>query len=58
MKKFECGSVIPKCNATFEAQTDAELFEKVEDHARKVHKVEVFTPELVEQVRANIEITD
>lgn len=54
MKTFACGSVVPGCTATFRATSEGKLLELVARHARDDHGIAEVSPELVEQVRANI----
>jgi predicted small metal-binding protein len=55
MKAFACGSVVPACTATFTASTEEELLGQVAEHARRGHAMEQVPPEVLAQVRANIE---
>ena len=58
MKKFACGAVVPQCQAKFEAESEEELLRQVAEHARADHKMSEVPPEVVAQVRANIETAE
>ncbi|HET7325886.1 MAG TPA: DUF1059 domain-containing protein [Nocardioidaceae bacterium] len=51
MKSFRCGDVVTGCTASF-VGTEDEILTGVTEHARRDHRLEVLTPELVGQVRA------
>jgi predicted small metal-binding protein len=55
MKAFACGAVVPGCTATFTAHDDEELLACVAEHALRDHAMSEIPPEVVEQVRANIQ---
>ena len=55
MKHFACGLVVPGCTATFTAPTEDGILEQVAHHASADHGIDDVTPELVAQVRANIQ---
>jgi predicted small metal-binding protein len=54
MKSFSCGSVVPGCTATFDAETEDGILEQVAHHAHADHGLAEVPAELVAQVRANI----
>jgi predicted small metal-binding protein len=54
MKSFSCGSVVPGCTATFDAETDDGILEQVARHAHADHGLAEVPAELVAQVRSNI----
>lgn len=54
MKQFACGTVIPGCDARFEAETEAELFRQIGQHAHEAHGLDEIPSEVVERVRQNI----
>ena len=54
MKSFSCGSVVPGCSATFTADTEQGILEKVARHAAADHGLADVPAELVEQVKAHI----
>ena len=55
MKAFACGSVVPGCTATFTTQTEEEMLARVAEHARRDHAMVDVPPEVVAQVRQNLE---
>ena len=54
MKQFACGAVVPGCMATFEAETEGELLERIAAHASEAHGITEVTPDLVTQIRGHI----
>jgi predicted small metal-binding protein len=54
MKEFSCGAVVPGCQATFNAETEDELFGQIAAHAKEDHGIDEVSPELIAQVRENI----
>ena len=53
-KELKCGDLMPGCDFKAEAEDMADLMEKVVDHAKEVHGIEVITPELAQKVQAAI----
>jgi len=53
-KHLACGDVVPGCQFTAQAGTEAELLEAVKAHAAKDHGVREVTPELAAKVKAAI----
>jgi predicted small metal-binding protein len=49
-KELNCGKVVPGCEFTVHAETDAELLAKIADHARAAHEIE----HISEPLRAKI----
>jgi len=49
-KELKCGSVVPGCQFTVHAESDAELLAKIADHARAAHDIE----HISESLRARI----
>jgi predicted small metal-binding protein len=49
-KELKCGTVVPGCEYTVHAETDAELLAKIADHARAAHDIE----HISEPLRAKI----
>ena len=49
-KELKCGAVVPGCEFTVHAETDAELLAKIADHARAAHDIE----HISETLRAKI----
>jgi predicted small metal-binding protein len=54
-KQIACNDVIEGCAFKAEAETEAELVEKVKTHAAKDHGVADVTPELAAKVKAAIQ---
>ena len=46
MKQFKCGDVVPGCSTVFVAQSDQEILEHVEVHARDEHGMDTVPPEV------------
>lgn len=51
-KRIECRALIPGCDWTATAATEAALLEKVAAHAAEAHGVTDVTPELAAQAKA------
>lgn len=54
MKKFECGDVVPGCEARWVCSTEDEILSRVARHATEDHGLVEVPAELVSAVRANI----
>lgn len=54
MREFRCGEIVPGCDAAFRGQTDDEILERVEVHAREEHGMDKVPPEVVDTIRASI----
>ncbi len=54
MKQFNCGDVVPGCEATFKAESEGELLEQVAQHAKADHEMTDVPPEVVAQVKAKM----
>jgi predicted small metal-binding protein len=54
MKTFTCGSVVPGCTAAFAGETEEDILEQVERHAREEHGLTEIPEELVEQILAQL----
>ena len=53
-KRLACGEVVPDCDFTATAASEAELLEKTARHAQEAHGVSRITPDLEAQIRAAI----
>jgi predicted small metal-binding protein len=53
-KTISCKDLKSGCTFTACATTEAELFEKILQHGRSVHRTEDFSPDVYSQVRASI----
>ena len=58
MKEFACGSVVPGCDARFTGESEEEILAQVPEHAAEAHGMTDVPPEVVEQVKANINDAD
>jgi predicted small metal-binding protein len=58
MKAFACGALVPGCTATFTAPNEGEILACVAEHAQRDHGMSEIPPEVVEQVRANVQDVD
>ncbi len=54
MKVFACGELVPGCGSKFEAESEGELFQQIEAHARDEHGMDEVPPEVQDQIRARI----
>ena len=54
MREFRCGEIVPGCDAKFQGETDDEILERVEVHAREEHGMDKVPPEVVDTIRASI----
>ncbi len=52
MKRFTCAELVPDCDHTFEAESDEEILQHIQAHARDVHGMPEVPPEILDQVRA------
>jgi predicted small metal-binding protein len=53
-KIISCKDFMSECTFTACARTEAELFEKILEHGRTVHRRKDFSPDIYGQVRASI----
>jgi predicted small metal-binding protein len=54
MKEFNCGEVVPGCEAVLTGDSDEEILEKVAVHARDEHGMDEVPTEVEDNVRARI----
>lgn len=54
MRRLDCGSVIPGCDAVFLGETDQEVLVQVAEHARETHGINEVDAETVDQIRVAI----
>ncbi len=52
MKHFEC--MVPDCGWTVERETEEQILEVVDEHARDVHGMAEVPPEIQDRVRSRI----
>jgi len=53
-KSYACADLGADCAGAFTTETEAELWQHLELHAREAHPDDEMTPEVTEQVRAAI----
>lgn len=53
-KVLRCGDVVPGCNYEARANSEAELMQKVAQHAREAHGMQTVPPEVVQKVKSKI----
>ena len=54
MKEFRCGDLVPGCPTTFQGESEEEILQQVEVHARDEHGMDEVPPEVADEVRAGI----
>lgn len=54
MKEFNCGELVPDCEAVITGESDEEILEKVAVHAREEHGMDEVPAEVEDNVRAAI----
>lgn len=54
MKEFNCGQLVPGCEAVITGDSDEEILEKVGVHAREEHGMDEVPAEVEDNVRAAI----
>jgi predicted small metal-binding protein len=54
VKVFRCADVVPGCPAELEGESEDELLESVEAHARDEHGIDEVPPEVVDRIRSSI----
>ena len=54
MKEFRCGDLVPGCPTTFQGESEEEILQQVEIHARDEHGMDEVPPEVADEVRAGI----
>ena len=52
--KLACGDIMTGCDATFTAESEAELLEQAGAHAAEAHGITEPTPEVLEAVKGAI----
>ncbi len=53
-KKFACGDVVDGCAWSVTARDESELFQKISEHARNVHKMTAIPDEVIQKVKSKI----
>jgi len=54
VKEFRCGDLVPGCPTTFQGESEEEILQQVEVHARDEHGMDEVPPEVADEVRAGI----
>ena len=54
MKKFQCGDVVPGCEASWVCSSEEEILARVSEHAATAHGLQDVPPEMVAAVRQRI----
>lgn len=54
MKRFNCGDVVPRCEARFEGDDEDAILAQVAEHARRDHGMSEIPDEIVARVKHNI----
>lgn len=53
-KKFACGDVVDGCAWSVTAGDENELFQKISEHAKSVHKMTAIPDEVIQKVKSKI----
>jgi predicted small metal-binding protein len=53
-KKFACGNVVTDCSWST-AKDEKELFQKISEHAKNVHKMTDILDEIIQKVKSKIQ---
>ncbi len=53
-KVLKCGSVVPGCEYVAHGDTEADVLQKIAEHARAAHEVGRVSDDLQAKLRANI----
>ena len=53
-KKFACGDVVDGCAWSVTARDENELFQKISEHAKNVHKMTAIPDEVIQKVKSKI----
>ena len=54
-KKFACGDVVTGCGWSTTAKDENELFQKISEHAKNVHKMTDIPDEIIQKVKSKIQ---
>ena len=54
MKRFECGTLVPGCNWSTEAEDEAEVVRRAVEHLKMAHEEHAIRPNLVSEIKARI----
>jgi predicted small metal-binding protein len=54
-KKFACSDVVSGCSWSTIAKDEADLFHKISEHAKHVHKMTEIPDEILQKVKSKIQ---
>jgi len=54
-KKFACGDVVNGCGWSTVAKDETELFQRISEHAKKVHNMAEIPDKIIQQVKSKIQ---
>lgn len=54
VKEFNCGELVPGCEAVFHGESDQEILDQVAVHAREQHAMDEVPPEVQDTIRASL----
>jgi predicted small metal-binding protein len=54
-KKFACGDVVSGCSWSTIAKDENELFQRISEHAKSVHKMTDIPDEIIQKVKSKIQ---
>ena len=54
-KKFACGDVVTGCGWSTTAKDEKELFQKISEHAKNIHKMTDIPDEIIQKVKSKIQ---
>ncbi len=54
-KKFACGDVVTGCSWSTTARDEKELFQKISEHAKNIHKMTDIPDEIIQKVKSKIQ---
>ena len=55
VKKFACGDVVSGCGWSTTAKDEKELFQRISEHAKNVHKMTEIPDEVIQKVKTKIQ---
>lgn len=54
-KKFACSDVVSGCSWSTIAKDEADLFHKISEHAKHVHKMDTIPDDILDKVKSKIQ---
>ncbi|PJB98573.1 MAG: hypothetical protein CO079_01900, partial [Nitrosopumilales archaeon CG_4_9_14_0_8_um_filter_34_10] len=55
-KKFACGDVVSGCSWSTITKDENELFQRISEHAKSVHKMTDIPDEIIQKVKSKIRL--